>query len=135
MNKIFFVIVLLVLVAGCALPIPHRRLHNYGVKSKIVDNETNKSIRDALICSLLEGRNCIKSDKSGTFELPPVYGWHGGYYIGPVSHSFWPGFDIPDFEPEIVIQAQGYEDIKLSIKSNNQPENDFMLLDEIRINK
>lgn len=134
-NKIFFIIVLLVLGAGCALPIPHKRLHIYGVKSKLVDTEMNKPIPDALICSLPEGKNCAKSDESGTFELPPVYGWHGGYFIGPISHSSWPGFDIPDFEPEIVIQAQGYEDIKLSIKSNNPPENDFMLLDEIRIKK
>jgi hypothetical protein len=135
MKKIFLIIVLLVLGVGCALPIPHKRLHIYGVKSRVVDNETNKPIPDATICSFTEERNCAKSDKTGAFELPPIYGWHGGYFIGPISTSFWPGFDIPQFDPEIVIQVQGYKDTRLSVVSESAPENDFMLLDEIRINK
>jgi hypothetical protein len=134
-KKIPLIIVLLVLGAGCALPIPHKRLHIYGVRSKLVDNETNKPIPDATICPLPEAKDCAKSDKTGTFELPPVYGWHGGYFIGPISVSFWPGFDIAVPLRDIEIKAQGYKDTIVTIEGNQPPENGFILFDEIRMNK
>ena len=135
MNKLTFIIIVCVLIVGCALPIPHRRLHVYGVKSKVVDNDTNEPIQGATICSFPNENIFTKSDKWGVFELPPIYGWHGGYFIGPVSTSFWPGFDIAAPNREIIVKSTGYRNTKMSIESEEPLKDDFIIIDEIRINK
>jgi hypothetical protein len=105
----------LVLLSGC-IPVPHRRVHVYGVEGRVLDAETRAPVRAA--CVSPDGGQAI-SRNDGTFKLRPVYGWHGAYLIGPISYSLLPHFDMPHFGPAVFITAQGYQSQSFGIEGKN----------------
>lgn len=64
-----------------------------------------------------------------------IYGWHGGYFIGPISQSFWPGFDIAAPARDFLICAPEYKVTKKSIYEDEFPKDDFIQIKEILIKK
>lgn len=84
--RVMLMAAMLLSASGCIfLPIPHIRLHEYGVKSRLIDDQTGEPIDDAGIISLADDHKVVTSDINGEFILPPVYGWHGAMVIGVVS--------------------------------------------------
>ena len=96
-------------LAGCVLPVPHRRLHSAGIEATVVDAETTSPVGGARV-STLDGSSVLTTtDAEGHFEIPPRYGWHGAYLVGPISYSLLPHFDIPYPRPPLKIDATGYQ--------------------------
>ena len=97
------------LVLGCVLPIPHRRMHSAGIEARVVDAKTAWPVRDAKISSA-DGRRAFSAvDSEGGFEIPSQYGWHGAYLVGPISYSFFPHFDMPYPRPAFRVEASGFQ--------------------------
>jgi hypothetical protein len=96
-----------ILVSGCVLPVPHRRVHVQGVEAKVVNAIDQSPIPGAYVTTT-SGRSGTVTDANGDFEIQPVYGWHGAYLIGPISYSLLPHFDMP-WSPFLRVSAEGYE--------------------------
>lgn len=95
-------------IAGCVLPVPHRRMHRAGFQAEVVDGTTSLPVRGAEVISPQEDRVFAKSDSKGNFEISARYGWHGAYLVGPISYSLFPYFDIPSPRPLLRVEAPGY---------------------------
>ena len=95
-------------LVGCVLPIPHRRLHSGGIEATIIDAKTDSPVTGAKVLSH-DGRRVLAAvDAEGHFRIPPKYGWHGAYLVGPISYSLLPHFDIPYPHPPLRIDSVGY---------------------------
>lgn len=99
----------LLFLAGCVLPVPHRRLHSAGVEATVVDADTTSPVGGAKVSNSDGGRALATTDPEGHFEIPAQYGWHGAYLVGPISYSLLPHFDIPSPRPPLKINATGYQ--------------------------
>lgn len=97
------------LVSGCVLPVPHRRMHNAGIKARVVDAKTASPLRSAKVSSADGSHILYTVDSEGDFEIPSQYGWHGAYLVGPISYSLLPHFDMPYPRPPFRIEAIGYQ--------------------------
>ena len=130
MKKLLFFVAMGILLSGCIVPIPHRRLHAYGVKSKIVDSESGVPIQNATIWN-------VRTDSQGDFSINPRYGWHGGYFFSPISRSIWPkhhmAFPVAFFK----VSADGYnmKEVQTSSFEIYKLESDFIILPEIELEK
>ena len=92
-----------ILAQGClTVPAPHRRLHAYGMRGRVVD-EKGKPIPNVTVIS--PARNTRLSDtaipkrqtvtdSNGFFDLSPVLGWHGAFTFNPITgdYSTYPNF-------------------------------------------
>ena len=95
-------------LAGCVLPVPHRRLHSAGIVATVVDADTTSPVSGAKV-STPDGSSLLTTTNAkGHFEISSRYGWHGAYLIGPISYSLLPYFDIPYPHPPLKIDATGY---------------------------
>ena len=95
-------------LAGCVVPVPHKRIHEFGVTGRLLDSMSRTPVKAARI-EASEGRTeAALSDANGFFTLKPVYGWHGAYCIGPISLSLWPALDVPSMSRTIMITASGH---------------------------
>jgi len=95
-------------LAGCVLPVPHRRLHSAGIEATVVDAETTSPVGGAKVSNPDGSSLLTTTDAKGHFEISSRYGWHGAYLIGPISYSLLPYFDIPYPRPPLKIDATGY---------------------------
>jgi hypothetical protein len=102
---------------GCVLPIPHQRIHQYGVKGSVVDSKSGKPIENAKICSLGIPESCI-SKINGNFTLKPIKGWHGAYFLGPISFSLFPDWDMTAPTISILISSTDYISKKITVKEH-----------------
>jgi len=103
------IILLLSLCCSCCIvPVPHRRVHAYGVEGQIVSAADNTPIPFASISSVDHLTPSTYSDGEGRFRLRPHYGWHGAYFIGVISQSMLPGFDMTPSFRDIHVFAPGY---------------------------
>jgi hypothetical protein len=98
-------------LSGCLLPIPHPRLHEFGVAGRIVDSESHRPIKGAEVHAVDDPAKGTVTNADGLFRLKPVYGWHGAYFIGPMSLSLLPRFEVPGYTRIIRITAIGYHGI------------------------
>ena len=104
----------IVMLSGCIVPIPHQRLHELGVVGHVYDSRLGAPLKGVKIEDRQDPKRVTYSDAGGSFRLRPVYGWHGAYFIGPVSLSLFPGFDMPVFYRSVLISADGYRDFLIS---------------------
>lgn len=126
-NRLVLAILLISSCTGCLiLPIPHTRLHAYGVRGRVVDAITGKPVQNATIRAYFgdtletdEGA-AVKSDAAGRFRVDPKKGLHGAYMIGPVSQSLWPGWDATGTDRKITIGAPGYSEQTFTIAGNRR---------------
>lgn len=98
----------LLFLAGCLLPVPHRRLHTHGLIARVVDEKTGIPVRQALVSNPERSRVLSVSDSNGHFIIPRQYGWHAAYCISPISYSLFPKFDFASACPPFRIDASGY---------------------------
>lgn len=97
------------LVSGCVLPVPHRRMHTAGIEARVVDAKTALPVPGAKVSSTFGSRILSTVDSQGDFEIPAQYGWHGAYLIGPISYSLLPHFATAYPRPPFRIEAIGYQ--------------------------
>ena len=72
-TRIIATLLVLVLCGGCiVLPIPHRRLHAYGVRGSVVDADSGLPIRNALVELATGIQGPAHSDEQGRFEIKPT---------------------------------------------------------------
>ena len=108
MMKEIASILTLLLCAGCIMPIPHRRVHAYGVDGRVVDALALNPLTNAVVSTRFMRKQECRTDSNGQFAIRPVYGWHGAYLISPISLSLFPSWDVTFPERDIVITAPGY---------------------------
>jgi hypothetical protein len=118
-----FAILLALYCSGCVLPVPHKRAHVYGVRGTVVVANSSP-IAHALVTGNEKAGVACRSGEDGRFELPPVYGWHGAYLVGPICQSILPGWDATIPARTIRVQATGYRAETFGISS--VPEGDYM---------
>ena len=111
----FLASIFLLFCTGCIVPIPHQRLHTFGVTAELKDKDTGRPVPDAIIFSLDSDKEFVKTNENGSFNLPPIYKWHGAYFISPISFSIFPNFDLTSPEREFLIYAPGYRVKKVKI--------------------
>ena len=111
--------------SGCFIPVPHRRLHVYGVMGQIVSATDNQPVAGASIYDSHDPTATVCSDAEGNFRLRAQYGWHGAYCIGPISLSLLPGWDRTGPYRKINVTASGYQPAEFAIgagmQNTNQP--------------
>ena len=120
--RTIFLIVASLLLVGCVLPIPHRRLHAEGIEATVINARTSSPVTEAKILSLDDSSVMAQVDSEGRFKIPAKYGWHGAYLIGPISYSLFPHFDISYPCPPFQIDADGYQSTIIS-PANELPPN------------
>ena len=111
MRACFRAILITLLVAGCGgciLPVPHTRVHVYGVDGQVVSSADYSPITNATVVSLNDPMKVVHSNRKGHFHLPAERRWHGAYLIGPISLSLLPDFDIAHAGRIIRVSAPGY---------------------------
>src|ERR1044072_2429248 len=94
-RRLFECLVLMLcalVLSGGLIPVPHHRLHEFGVTGRLLDAETHPPISAAGIEAADDPEKITFSDVNGSFDLKPVYGWHGAFFFGPICLSLWPGF-------------------------------------------
>ena len=106
----------LLILPGCVVPVPHQRLHEFGVRGRLLDSDSRTPIAAAKIQASEDGAKVTQSDANGLFALKPVYGWHGAYLIGPIDLSLFPGFDMPSPSRAILITARGHRTATVSFR-------------------
>jgi hypothetical protein len=97
-------------LAGCVLPVPHRRVHVRGIEGKVIDASTRSPLAGAKITDLRSGSLLATTDRAGEFKVRAKRGWHGAYLYGPISYSLLPHFDMTYPAPAIRVSAEGYGD-------------------------
>ena len=93
---------------GCILPVPHTRVHAYGVTGQVVSATTQEPLANASIIATDQPDQPARCDKAGRFRLHPKRGWHAAYCIGPVCESLLPGRDVTYPGRCIRVSAPGY---------------------------
>lgn len=114
-------ILLIFSATGCLIPIPHRRIHAYGVRGQIVDQATGESIENAWIAADVDSNpqaSAVRSDATGRFKIAPIERWHGAYFISPIRLSLFPAFDFAGYGRLIRVQARGYDTSDLRISGH-----------------
>jgi hypothetical protein len=94
--------------SGCILPVPHTRVHSYGVTGQVVSATTQEPLADASVIAMDQPDHPAHCDKAGRFRLHPKRGWHAAYCIGPVCESLLPGWDVSYPGRCIQVSAPGY---------------------------
>lgn len=108
MRHVILSLLLATLCTGCIIvPIPHRRLHGYGVRGSVVDAGSGRPIPYAAVSGVARTQTVICS-ATGDFVIAPVHGWHGAYLIGPISLSLFPGWDMTAPWAALYVTAGGY---------------------------
>lgn len=103
-----FIMFLVVFCSGCILPVPHQRVHVYGVTGQIVSAADHTPIAGALVIGEEIPAVTAHSDAKGTFWLRPVRGWHGAYFVGPITLSLLPDWDMTYPGRGLRVSAPGY---------------------------
>jgi hypothetical protein len=97
-----------VLCGGCILPVPHTRVHAFGVAGQVVSAVDHKPIGGALVASIDAPPATTYCDSGGNFRLSARLGWHAAYLVSPICESLLPGFDVAPPDREIRVSAPGY---------------------------
>ena len=107
---------------GCIIPVPHQRVHVYGVSGQIVSAADQTPISDASVSSPDVPEVTAQSDTLGAFRLRPVRGWHGAYCVGPICLSLLPGWDVTYPGRKIQVSAPGYRTASFTIEAWVPPD-------------
>ncbi len=93
MEKFLWAFCLSVVFSGCILPIPHTRTHAPAISGTVISEKTRNPVQNAVVKDVLFGVETT-TDQLGRFSLPGVKRWHGAYFVGPISLSLFPSFDV-----------------------------------------
>jgi len=141
MARIILGMALLAMVQGCLIvPVPHTRLHAYGIKGQIVDEEgvpvPNAVIEGVSVPNKIsinykrKQRTTIRkavTDSDGYFTIKPIRGWHGAWFfaIPNGGGSLFPSFPYLYFHDDldIYVNAFGFSEKKVKISCFVEDEN------------
>lgn len=113
--SVFITVLLALGCSGCLVPVPHTRVHAYGVKAQVVSAADGRPVTNAVVASVGWAAATARVDRQARFRLPPKRGWHGAYCIGPICLSLLPGWDVTEPLRQVSISAPGYETTLLSV--------------------
>jgi hypothetical protein len=117
----------LFLCTGClVVPVPHQRLHAYGIRGRVVD-ENGHPLATATVADDTTSNGVLKANSDGRFSLRPVRGWHGGYFIGVISFSVWPDLDMIGPIRTVQVEAPGYVTQRLEVKGTDRVTNELKI--------
>jgi hypothetical protein len=122
----------LLCLTGCVLPVPHRRVHQFGVKGRIIDAKTSGPVANAALVAKDQPAKRCSSASDGSFVIPPVYGWHGACLLGPINLSLWPDWDVTEPSRAISVSANGYKPADVKVTSP-RIDGAFLSAGEIRL--
>lgn len=94
--------------SSCVVPIPHRRVHVVGVTGLVVSADSGQPISTATVVAG-NVREPARTDKDGKFTIQPIMGWHGARFVGPISLSLLPAFDLPEYVWDLRVSAPGFQ--------------------------
>ena len=117
MEKFLWAFCLSVVFSGCILPIPHTRTHAPAISGTIISEKTRNPVQNAVVKDVLFGVETT-TDQLGRFSLPRVKRWHGAYFVGPISLSLFPSFDVAWPKRSVLIRYGGDREIRVVIESN-----------------
>ncbi len=100
---------------GCVVPVPHTRVHEFGVTGQVISAIDQKAVSGASIVSIGEPIETARCDGDGNFRLRPRRGWHAAYLIGPDSVSILPTWDITAPVRQVRVSAPGYVTMDFSV--------------------
>lgn len=109
--KWFCILMMLVLIQGCILPIPHTRVSRSEWDGLVLDATTGNPISGASVSIGYDDGITVttETDSLGRWQIPSEENWHGAVFIGiPMSYSLFPFFDSPHFPMSASIKAEGY---------------------------
>ena len=117
--SLFTAVALLLAVScgGCILPVPHQRVHAYGVTGQVVDAIDCSPVPGALVTGLDYANGLAHADSRGEFRLRATRGWHGAYFVGPICLSLLPDWDTTAPDREIQVSAPGYVTSLFAVRS------------------
>lgn len=133
--------ILLSAMSGC-LPIPNTRVEGSGIKSRIVEFESNLPVVNATVWDVYG--TATKSDRNGEFFLKPHVQWHFGYLCGPISYPIWPyTFDLVTPGRRFRVRAAGYVERQFDVEWERRrqdiqladPQGHVLLIAPIRLQK
>jgi len=110
-------VLLAVLCIGCVVPVPHPRVHAYGVDGQIVSAADGAPIAGASVSSVDRLVPIASTDTQGRFRVHARYGWHGAYFIGPICLSLLPGWDVTRPSRDIMVSASGYRSAEFVVET------------------
>ena len=109
---------LTLICSGCMIvPVPHPRVHAYGVKGQVVSATDGIPIA-AAVHSIDAPTDIVRCDAEGCFQVRPRYGWHGAYFIGVISQSMLPGWDVTRPVRGICVSTPGYQTTTLTVATS-----------------
>jgi hypothetical protein len=111
--RIVLTIIAAFTLSSCFVPVPHMRLHLYGVRGRVVDADSHLPVANVTISSPPDKR-VATSSADGYFSLKPVYGWHGAYLFSPISQSLFPPLDVSPRHRKMDVSAPGYQSKHMS---------------------
>ena len=110
--RLYIFLNLLIIVAGCILPIPHTRITRPDCEGFVTDAITGKPISNATVLVVYEGGTniAVNTDSLGQWSIPGEKTWHAAVFIGvPMSYSLLPRFEGFILPSMITIEAEGYD--------------------------
>ena len=121
----YSLICVLLCVAGCFLPIPHKRVATVGQEGVIRDAITSEPVKGATVSVEYyylerDGQNetmtvitkTVLTDTEGRFKVKDEKNWHAAFFLAfPMSYSELPFFcGAPKFPGKVTVAADGYDD-------------------------
>jgi hypothetical protein len=109
------------LLSGCiVVPVPHKRLHEIGIKGRIIDVDTHAPVVAARVEDTVDSTMFTYSAVNGNFDLKPVYKMHGAYVWTGVSASVFPNYEAPGSTRTITIIAPGYQNLTVPLSRSGE---------------
>ena len=117
-------------LSGCIIvPVPHKRMHEYGVNGLIIDAGSRSPVAGARVEDTVDPKKFTFSVIDGTFALLPVYAWHGGYILAGVSGSVFPEFTAPGAARTITVSAPGYRSVTIPLSKPSESKAHDLYID------
>ena len=131
LRHLAIAILLAVCCSGCMLPIPHRRLHAYGVRGAVVSEADGSAIAEAVVADSRQPEERCHTDSDGAFRLRPIRGWHGAYVVDPICLSALPGWDVTFPGREVRVTAPGF--LPTAIIVSSEPRGSYVEAGSLRL--
>lgn len=99
-------ILILCLLTGCILPIPHTTWRSQEIGGKILDERTHDPIQGAKVFLTDHPNVSCESDSNGCYRLKETYNRHLLYLAGPGNTADWPEGQV--WWPHITVSQTNY---------------------------
>ena len=113
-------ILVLCLLTGCIVPIPHTTRRSPALKGKVFDERTHEPIPKARIGFTGHPSLSCKTDSTGSYHMQETENWHLLLLVGAGNSSHWPdGVSLGD--STITVSHPDYVTRELHLYDNQNP--------------